>query len=79
MLDAAKVPLLLTLYNFIGLSNQWQNFFIGTFKFYNTPMNLAHEEILSAIKRRDAERASRLMSDHMDRVIRNAEKLILKK
>lgn len=79
VLDAAKVPLLLTLYNFIGLSNQWQNFFIGTFKFYNTPMNLAHEEILSAIKRRDAERASRLMSDHMDRVIRNAEKLILKK
>lgn len=79
VLDAAKIPLLVTLYDFIGLSNQWQHFFIGTFKLYHTPMNLGHEEILSAIKKRDAEGASRLMSEHMDQVIRNAEKLILKR
>ena len=79
VLDAAKVPLLVTLYNFIGLSNQWQHFFVGTFKLYNTPTNLPHEEILRAIEKRDAEQAARLMSDHMDKVIRNAEKLILKK
>lgn len=79
VLNAAKVPMLLTLYNFIGLSNQWQNFFIGTFKLYNTPMNVSHEEIFRAISERDPHKAAERMSDHMDKVISNAKKLILKK
>lgn len=79
VIAASKIPLLVTFYNFIGLSNQWQNFFIGTFKLYNTPMNQGHEQILDAIKNREPEKAAKLMSDHMDQVILNAEKLLLKK
>lgn len=78
VLHAAKVPMLVTLYNFIGLSNQWQNFFIGTFKLYNTPMNVSHEEIYKAIRDRNPAKASESMADHMDKVIANAKKLILK-
>jgi len=79
VLFAAKIPMLITLYNFIGLSNQWQHFFIGTFKLYNTPMNVSHEEIFLAIRDKNPLKASALMADHMDKVIINAEKLIFKK
>lgn len=79
IIAVAKIPLLTTFYNFIGLSNQWQNFFIGTFKLYNTPMNKEHEKILDAIKNREPEKAAKYMSDHMDKVIINAEKLLLNK
>jgi hypothetical protein len=77
IIECAKVPMLSTLYNFIGLSNQWQNFFIGTFKLYNTPLNLPHVKIFEAIKAKRPALASAEMSRHMDTVIRNAKKLIL--
>ncbi len=76
VLRAAKVPLLETLYDFIGLSNQWQNFFIGTFKLYHTPLNLHHEEILNAIRARNPKKAASAMASHMNDVIQNARKLI---
>lgn len=76
ILRAAKVPLLETLYQFIGLSNQWQYFFIGTFKLYHTPLNLHHEEILNAIRERNPQKAASAMASHMNDVIRNARKLI---
>lgn len=79
IIAAAKIPLLVTFYNLIGLSNQWHNFFIGTFRLYNAPMNQEHERILYAIKNREPEKAAKFMSDHMDQVILNAEKLFLKK
>lgn len=78
ILYAAKIPMLVTLYNFIGLSNQWQNFFVGTFKIYNTPINVSHEAIYKALKERCPSEAAGLMADHMDKVIENAGKLILK-
>jgi len=72
---AAKVPLLETLYNFIGISTKWQNFFIGTFKIYNTPLNISHEKIVEAMKRREPELAAATMAAHLDDVIANAKKL----
>ena len=76
VLRAARVPLLETLYQFIGLSSQWQNFFIGTFKLYHTPLNLHHEEILNAIRTRNPKKAASAMASHMNDVIQNARKLI---
>lgn len=77
ILEVARCPLIKTLYEFIGLSVQWQGFFIGTFKMYNQPLNRSHEKILNAIRDRDPERASHLMSLHLGDVISNAEKLFL--
>ena len=76
VLKISKVPLLETLYNFIGISSQWQNFFIGTFKHYNTPLNVPHEEIYKAIKKRDPDEAVKAMASHMDKIIENAKRLI---
>lgn len=72
---AAKVPLLETLYNFIGISSKWQNFFVGTYKLYNTPLNVSHEKIIGAMKSRDPELAASIMAAHMDDVIANAKRL----
>ncbi len=77
ILQVARSPLLQTLYEFIGLSVQWQGFFIGTFKMYNQPLNVSHEKILSAIKERDPEKASLAMSRHLGDVISNAQSLFL--
>lgn len=77
VLKASKIPMLETLYRFIGISTQWQNFFIGTFKLYNTPINLQHEMIFDAIKERNPQKASAVMALHMDSVIENAKKLLL--
>ena len=77
ILQTARCPLLQTLYEFIGLSVQWQGFFIGTFKMYNQPLNVSHEKILHAIKERDPEKASFAMSMHLGDVISNAERLYL--
>ena len=77
ILRASKIPMLETLYHFIGISTRWQNFFIGTFKLYNTPINLQHEMIFDAIKERNPQKASAAMALHMDSVIENAKKLLL--
>lgn len=71
----AKVPLLESLYDFIGISSRWQNFFVGTFKIYNTPLNVSHEKIVTAMKSRDAKLAADAMAAHLDDVIANAKKL----
>ena len=76
VLKISRVPLLETLYDFIGLSTQWQNFFIGTFKHYNTPLNVPHEEIYKAIKMRNPEEAVKMMTSHMDKIIENAKRLM---
>ncbi|MFA0887484.1 MAG: FCD domain-containing protein [Synergistales bacterium] len=73
--QAARVPLLEALYDFIGISSRWQNFFVGTFKIYNTPLNVSHEKIIKAMKARDAELAADSMAAHLEDVISNAKKL----
>ena len=77
ILRIARVPLLETLYGLIGLSVQWQGFFIGTFKMYNQPVNKSHEKIVTAIKSKDPEKASLYMGRHLDDVIKNARRLFL--
>lgn len=72
----ANVPLLKDLYECIGLSVKWQNFFIGTFKMYNQPLNISHEKILQAIKERDPQKAFTIMYCHLSTVIENARNLI---
>lgn len=74
----ADAPILKSLYELIGLSVQWQDFFIGTFKMYNQPLNVSHEKILAAIKEHDANKASSLMGEHLTDVINNAKKLCFK-
>ncbi len=75
ILKASRVPLLETLYDFIGISSQWQNFFVGTFKIYNTPLNISHDKILQLMKSRNPEKAAAAMASHLDDVIANAKKL----
>lgn len=72
---ASKISLLETLYEIIGISSRWQKFFVDTFKFYHTPLNVSHERILAAMKSRDAALAAKAMSDHLDDLIANAKKL----
>lgn len=72
----ARAPLLRSLYEFIGLSVQWQDFFIGTFKLYNHPLNASHEKIMLAIKDRDPEKAATLMGMHLSDVINYASQLL---
>jgi len=72
----ARAPLLKNLYEFIGLSVQWQDFFIGTFKLYNHPLNASHEKIMLAIKERDPEKAAQLMGMHLSDVINYAGQLL---
>lgn len=79
VLKAAKVPLLETLYDFIGITSKWQNFFVGTFKVYDTPVNVSHEEVLRAMEARDPERAAKAMEAHLGDVITNARKLASEK
>ena len=73
----ARSSILSNLYDLIGLSVQWQDFFIGTFKMYNQPVNVSHDKVLQAIKDRDPERASMLMGKHLTDVVDNAKKLYL--
>lgn len=75
ILKASKIPLLETLYDFIGISSKWQNFFVGTFKIYDTPLNVSHEKILEAMKAGDPEKAASAMVSHLEDVIANAKKL----
>jgi GntR family L-lactate dehydrogenase operon transcriptional regulator len=75
ILKASRVPLLETLYDFIGISSKWQNFFVGTFKVYNTPLNVSHDKILRLMKARDPEKAAEAMASHLEDVIANAKKL----
>ena len=49
----ARVPLLKIMYEFIGLSVEWHNFFIETFRISDTPLNITHEKIMEAIKKGD--------------------------
>lgn len=79
IISIARVPLLKSLYEFIGLSVQWQDFFIGTFKLYNHPLNTSHEMIVHAIKARDPEKAAQLMGMHLSDVINYAEHLLSSK
>ena len=58
------------MYEFIGLSVEWQIFFIETFKVYDTPLNVSHENILKAIKE-DPRKAADLMEEHLTDVIEN--------
>jgi len=75
VLKISGVPLLETLYDFIGITSKWQNFFVGTFKVYNTPINISHEKVLQAMKERDPKKAADAMASHLDDVIANARKL----
>lgn len=68
----ARVPLLKIMYEFIGLSVEWQNFFIETFRISDTPLNVPHEKILAAIKDRDPKQAAELMELHLTDVIESA-------
>ncbi|MDD4159755.1 MAG: FCD domain-containing protein [Synergistaceae bacterium] len=68
----AGIPLLKILYEFIGLSVEWQNFFIETFRLSNTPLNIQHEKILAAIKKRDPKEAADLMEEHLTEVMQIA-------
>ncbi len=67
----ARMPLLKMMYEFIGLSVEWQIFFIETFRIYDTPLNVSHENILKAIKERDPRKAADLMEQHLNDVIDN--------
>ena len=69
----ARIPLLNIMYEFIGLSVEWHNFFIETFRISDTPLNISHERILEAIKKGDPKGAADLMDLHMADVIDNAE------
>ena len=75
IIKMSHVPLLETMYNFIGMSTTWQSFFIGMFMMYDIPANLEHEKVFKAMRERNAEKAGRIMSAHIDDVIRNAQKL----
>lgn len=77
IMKMARSSILSNLYDLIGLSVQWQDFFIGTFKMYNQPVNVSHEKVLQAIKDRDPERASMLMGKHLTDVVDNAKNLYL--
>ena len=66
------MPLLKMMYEFIGLSVEWQIFFIETFRIYDTPLNVSHENILKAIKEGDPRKAADLMEEHLMDVIENA-------
>ena len=67
----ARIPLLKIMYEFIGLSVEWQIFFIETFRIYDTPLNVSHENILKAIKERAPRKAADLMEEHLTDVIEN--------
>lgn len=71
----SHVPMLKILYDFLGLTVQLQDFFIGTFKMFNEPLNVSHEKVFAAIRDRDPERAADLMGEHLTVVINNAKKL----
>lgn len=76
IINIARAPLLKNLYEFIGLSVKWQDFFIGTFKLYKHPLNTSHEMILNAIKEHDSEKAAKLMGLHLSDVINYAQQLL---
>ena len=48
---------------------------MGTFKLYDTPVNVSHEKIVRAMKARDPEAAAAAMGSHLEDVITNAQKL----
>ncbi len=77
IMEISHAPVLKKLYELIGLSVQWQDFFIGTFKMYNQPLNVSHEKIFCAIKEHDPHKAANLMHEHLTDVIDNAKKLCL--
>ena len=77
VIKMARSSILSNLYDLIGLSVQWQDFFIGTFKMYNQPVNVSHEKVLQAIKDHDPDKAALLMGKHLTDVISNAKKLRL--
>lgn len=68
----ARVPLLKIMYEFIGLSVEWHNFFIETFRISDTPLNITHEKIMEAIKKGDPREAADLMEAHLNDVIESA-------
>ncbi|MDY9921369.1 MAG: FCD domain-containing protein [Synergistota bacterium] len=72
IIKIARVPLLKIMYEFIGLSVEWQNFFIETFRMCDAPLNVPHENILTAIKDRDPRQAAELMEAHLNDVIESA-------
>lgn len=72
IIKIARVPLLKIMYEFIGLSVEWQNFFIETFRISDTPLNVPHEKILTAIKEKDPKQAADLMEAHLTDVIESA-------
>ena len=73
IIKIARMPLLRMMYEFIGLSVEWQIFFIETFKIYDTPLNVPHENILKAIKEGDPRKAADLMEEHLSDVIENVK------
>lgn len=68
----ARVPLLKIMYEFIGLSVEWHNFFIETFRISDTPLNITQEKIMEAIKKGDPREAADLMEAHLNDVIESA-------
>lgn len=75
VLRISNLPLLEIIYEFIGITVEWQNFFIETFRIFDTPLNVSHEKILDAIKEKDPKKAAELMDIHLSDVIKNTENL----
>ncbi len=69
LINISRVPILKHLYEFVGISIQWQKYFIGTFnRLYDKPLKVSHEKVLNAIKKHDPEEAARLMGEHLSYV-----------
>lgn len=69
LINISGVPILKHLYEFVGISIQWQKYFIGTFnRLYDKPLKVSHEKVLNAIKKHDPEEAARLIGEHLSYV-----------
>lgn len=75
IVNISHIPIIGILYEFLGLTVQLQDFFIGTFKIFNEPLNVSHEKVFDAIRERNPEKAAKLMEEHLTVVINSAKKL----
>lgn len=79
LINISGVPLLKQLYEFIGLSLQWQKRIIGAVnKIYAKPLKVTHQNILNAIKEREPEKAARLIGEHLTYIMVNNKKSTIK-
>lgn len=75
LINISGVPLLKQLYEFIGLSLQWQKKIIGAVnKIYAKPLKVTHQNVLNAIKEREPEKAARLIGEHLTYIMVGTKK-----